>query len=308
MRLSWSYVVALFLAAGGLVTLLVLAAVMNKNLFDLNIIGQYGSFAGGFVGSIFSLAAFLLLFETLIQQQRLFHFQQFESNFFNLLNLHRQNLAELRKRIPIHGDKYEEGRRVFIELRKDYGEILQIVRRTDASLKIRLAPIDIANIAYLVLYYGVAETVFGKGQNETSVLREILSKLSYNEEFCDVLIEGCRECMDEANKYMKFNGNQSRLGHYYRHLLQVIRFVDHSKYLTTEQKRSYVDIVRAQLSNHEQLLLFYYAISVLGKNWITSPNLIVKYELIKNIPLESGVTYGIKPKDYFQMSYEFEED
>jgi len=307
MKLSWSYVAALFLAGVGFLALLLLAILMINNPFELNTIGQYGSFVGGFVGSVFSLAGFLLLFETLIQQQRLFHLQQFESNFFSLLNLHRENVVQLRKRIPIKGGKYEEGRRVFVELRKQYGEILEIARRIDASLRTRLSAKDMANIAYLVLYYGVGEMVFGKGQNETSILKESLSKSTYDDEFCNALIEACRKSMDVENKYIKFNGNQSQLGHYYRHLLQVIRYVDTSNYLTNEEKRSYADIVRAQLSTHEQLLLFYYAISKPGRGWLAEPNLIVRYELIKNIPLESGVTYGINPKDYFPMNYEFEE-
>jgi hypothetical protein len=300
MKLSWSYVVALILAGVGFLALLLLAIMMNKNPFDLNIIGQYGSFVGGFVGSVFSLAGFLLLFEALIQQQRLFHSQQFESNFFNLLNLHRENVAQLRKRLPIQGDKYEEGRRVFVELRKEYGEILEIVRRTDASLSTKLSAKEIANITYLVLYYGVGETVFGKGQNETSILKDRISKLSYDNEFCKVLIEACRKCMDSDNTYIKFNGNQSRLGHYYRHLLQLVKFVDNSKHLTIGEKRSYVEIVRAQLSSHEQLLLFYFAISILGRSWLVDPNLILKYELIKNILWRVGLHMALGQKTIFR--------
>lgn len=307
MKLSWSYIVALILASIGFVTMIIFVILMNNNPLDLNIIGQYGSLSAGFIGSIFSLAGFLLLFETLIQQQKLFNKQQFENKFFELLKLHSENLIQIKKRLPIKGDKYEEGRRVFIELRKEFGEILQIVVNLNSSLNSQLSEKDIINIAYLTLHYGVSETVFGTGQNHTSILKNRLNYFSYDSNFCDMLLDKCRKCMDAENKYVKFNGNQSRLSHYFRHLFQTVKYVDNSKILTSEEKYFYVKTLRAQLSIHEQLILFYNSLSVLGKDWTKDPDLITKYKLIKNIPLEEGFTYNINPKMYFQIEYEFEE-
>lgn len=307
MKLSWSYIVALVLALIGFIVLMISIFLMNNNPFDLNIIGQYGSFVGGFIGSIFSLAGFLLLFETLIQQQKLFNKQQFESKFFDLLKLSRENMVQLKKRLPIKGDKYEEGRRVFIELRKEFGEIYQIVQKTNISLNCKLQETDMVNIAYLTLNYGVSETIFGKGHNHTSILMDRLNYFSYDNAFCHKLIEECKKHKDEEGKYIKFNGNQSRLSHYFRHLFQTVKFVDNSKYLTETEKYFYIKTLRAQLSTHEQLILFYNSLSILGNKWTKSPDLITKYKLIKNIPLENGFTYGINPKNYFQIDYEFEE-
>lgn len=291
----------------GFIVMTVSIFLMNRNPFDLNIIGQYGSFASGFIGSIFSLAGFLLLFETLIQQQKLFNKQQFESKFFDLLKLSRDNVAQMKKKLPIKGDKYEEGRRVFIELRKEFGEIYQIVKDIDFSFDSKLQEKDMVNISYLTLYYGIGETVFGKGHNLTSILMERLKYFSYDVGFCSKLLEDCSNRKDEEGRYIKFNGNQSRLSHYFRHLYQTVKFVDSSTYLTDSEKYFYIKTLRAQLSTHEQLILFYNSLSILGKKWAEGPNLITKYNLIKNTPLENGFTYGINPKNYFQMDYEFEE-
>lgn len=291
----------------GFVVMLISVYLISRNPYDLNIIGQYGSFASGFIGSTFSLAGFLLLFETLIQQQKTFNKQQFESKFFDLLKLSRENMVQLKKRLPIKGDKYEEGRRVFIELRKEFGEIYQIVEEINSSFDSLLQEKDMVNISYLTLNYGVSETTFGKGFNHTTILMERLKYFSYNEVFCIKLLEELRKYKDEENNYIKFNGNQSRLSHYFRHMFQTVKFVDNSKYLTDSEKYFYIKTFRAQLSTHEQLILFYNSLSILGKEWIKDPNLITKYKLIKNIPLENGFTFGINPKKYFQMDYEFEE-
>ena len=54
-------------------------------------------------------------------------------------------------------------------------------------------------------------------------------------------------------------GHLRRLGHYIRHLFQTVKFVDDqpNEIISMEDKYSYVSNLRAQLSAHEQILLFY---------------------------------------------------
>ena len=75
----------------------------------------------------------------------------------------------------------------------------------------------------------------------------------------------------------------SELSHYFRHLYYIITFVDDSKIINLSEKKYYLNLVRAQLSNYEMVLLAYNCISPLGKNF---KPLIVKYKLIKNIDFE----------------------
>ena len=89
-------------------------------------------------------------------------------------------------------------------------------------------------------------------------------------------------------KYKPFSGHQSRLGHYYRHLFQTVKFVVNydSKLLTYTDKRNYLRILRAQLSNHEQLLLFYNWFSGYGLKWEQDGgnHFFTDYRMIHNIP------------------------
>jgi len=305
-KLTWSYTAAIILATIGFGSLLISIIWLLIQPFDPALFEKYGSFVGGFVGSMFSLAGFLLLFEAIILQQRLFEKQQFESKFFELIKIHRENVSEMKKRIPIKGDKYEEGRRVFVLMRKDFGEIIEIVRQQQVALEQPLSERDIVNLAYLIFFYGVSETLFNKGQNQTSMLREKLVNSIYPAHFVDSIIEKCCLCLDEEKQYIRFNGNQARLGHYYRHLFQTIKFVDQSPILTDSEKYFYSKTLRAQLSAHEQLILFYSILSEVGKAWLAPVDYISKYRLIKNVPLEKGFTYGINPSSYFTITYEEE--
>lgn len=55
-----------------------------------------------------------------------------------------------------------------------------------------------------------------------------------------------------------YQQNQTVFGHYFRMLYQLIKFVDESKVVTDPlEKRRYIHLVRAQLSAHELVFLFY---------------------------------------------------
>jgi hypothetical protein len=93
-----------------------------------------------------------------------------------------------------------------------------------------------------------------------------------------------QKCRKERKfKYVPFEGHQSRLGHYYRHLYQMIRYVDQQT--LDINKYEYVKTIRAQLSTHEQALLLVNSLTPVGQNW-WKKDLIDKYRLVKNIPPE----------------------
>jgi hypothetical protein len=98
--------------------------------------------------------------------------------------------------------------------------------------------------------------------------------------------------------YKPFQGHQGKLGHYFRHLYQLIKFVDSSEILTFEEKYDYVRIIRAQLSVYEQILIYYNSFASFGKVWIDQ-DYIVNYKLIKNIPIPL-LDFGIRPKERFK--------
>jgi len=89
---------------------------------------------------------------------------------------------------------------------------------------------------------------------------------------------------DEAerinNTYLGFyNEYQSEIGHYFRSLYNIVKFVDNSE---IENKRLYTNLIRAQLSSYELTLLFYNTLSDMGREKFMP--LIVKYSLLKTLP------------------------
>ena len=81
-----------------------------------------------------------------------------------------------------------------------------------------------------------------------------------------------------ADFYKKYQGD---VGHYFRTLYNLVKLVDRSK---VEDKRFYTNLIRAQLSNQETLLMFYNCACGLGEEKFKP--LVERYALLKNMPKE----------------------
>lgn len=80
--------------------------------------------------------------------------------------------------------------------------------------------------------------------------------------------------------YRKFySDHQSELGHYFRHLYHILKFI---KEAPIEDKRKYTSLVRAQLSGYEHLMLFYNCLSEYGHKKFKP--LVEEFALLENMP------------------------
>jgi hypothetical protein len=235
---------------------------------------RLGAFVGGYFGAIFALVGIVLLYSTLKSQRRSSQQQNFETKYFELIKMHRDNVAELRVQDVC-------GRRLFVLLIRELRCALDIVRTIAKASNQQLTPQKALHIAYYCLFYGT-------GPNSSRMLR--MSLQTFNEKFIEE-VEGelnkpetKKRVRDEKNLgYVPFEGHQSRLGHYYRHLYQMVRYVDQQT--LDIDKYEYVKTIRAQLSTHEQALLLVNSVTAAGQNWWRK-GLIVNYRLVQNIPRE----------------------
>lgn len=242
---------------------------------------HYGAFVGGYFGSLFALVSVFLLLLTLRSQQsaaaeqNLANARQhFETKYFELLRMHRDNVQEI-------GMKGSSGRRVFVLLLRELREALKIVKVVAETSNTALSESQLQHVAYYCLFYGT-------GPNSSRMLRISLS--GYDSGFIGNVEAtlGSNEIKSEIEKrrnfpYVPFEGHQSRLGHYYRHLYQMVSFVDEQPTELIPDRYKYVKTIRAQLSTHEQALLLINSVTPMGKKWWDN-EFMTKYKLVKNIP------------------------
>lgn len=234
--------------------------------------GQLGDFVGGFVGTGFLLLSVVLLIRTLRSQGQAFKVQLFESRFFDLVKLHRDNVVEMRV-------QENEGRRVFIKLTYEFRAITEVV---DEVAKTQGKKLD-WKVALRIAYYCL---FFGAGLNSSRMLKSALNDL--DQELVSAVdlrlqSEDLRKLVRKEWDlgYEPFEGHQSRLGHYFRHLYQTVQYADIQS--IGIDKYAYVKTLRAQLSTHEQALLLINSLTPVGQNW-WERGFIIRYKMVKNLP------------------------
>lgn len=233
--------------------------------------------------------------------------EKFETKFYEMIRLHKQNVNEiivddLRGRTAIEkmfyylSEVYQKVEKAVKDLEniKLDGEKQEIIRRERmlqylSDTKNRL--LFIHEISYGYFFYGEKYYVT---RNKTDVRYDL------NVDIISLLI------LQKTHRSLLTPRN-SILGHYFRHLYQIIQLVANEKIIEEKDKSKYTKLIRAQLSDFEQALLYYNSLSVMGAKWITPLGKetidqmcpIARFRLIKNIPYYIEY-FGINPAELFK--------
>jgi hypothetical protein len=211
--------------------------------------------------------------------------------------------------------KYRKGRRVFLSMFDElkfcyYGvNLVYEAQKESKNIKENYSEADLINIAYVFFFMGVGDTSY-------KLTQELLKKYDSNFVFLcnESLIDNQKRFKAEGEvsvfysrdskgfdlsfplklSYTPFEGHISRLEHYYRHLFRTVKYVVEQPDDLVTDKYEYIKTLRAQLSSHEQLLLYYNSFTTMGGNWIKN-NYFTDYRFIKNIPLPLA-DIGVPPK------------
>lgn len=287
--------------------------------------GPIGDTFGGTLGPIIAMGAayltfiaFWVQFRANSQQRKDMEIERFENRFYELLNFHRYNLEEMNIDNKFTGRKCFV--RMFYEFQFIYLTVYHIAINNKDDLKREYSKSELCDIAYKVFFFGVgsvSDNVINKliKKEDHSLLNLLRGQLqNIQKDFQASSIFGGKEYLErvvltEDNKsifnfeifYYPFDGHSTRLGHYYRHLFQSVKFVAESKTINERKsKYDYIKILRSMMSNHELLLLYYNSLSTFGQEWIKN-GYFTDFRFIKNIPMQYA-TFGVLPKE--RLKYE----
>lgn len=110
------------------------------------------------------------------------------------------------------------------------------------------------------------------------------------EPICITAAKGTERLVEIYNYY--FHIHQSDLGHYFRNLYHFVRFIDESD-VDDSTKTRHMNILRAQLSNYEMLLLAYNCLHKYGKKF---RRYVDQYELLQNLNFELELDHNYYPR------------
>jgi len=269
---------AILLVVLGIVFAITAVSLLPERI-HLHPAADYGVLVGGVTGILFSLAGLFLLLQNLNDQAKNFVKSQIESRFVELVRIQRQNSSEI-------AIKDKEGKKIFITLLRELYLCIEVVEGLKARHQI--GDEDILNLGYLAFFYGAI------GPLSEEIITNKIAKTRYPHlapELIKAFKEKRKTIARNKFSYLIFDGHQSQLGNYFRHLYQSVSYMNEAQYFKYPEKYASVKMLRAQLSTQEQILLFFNSISTLGQAWeldekIKDDNgkLITKYNLLTNIP------------------------
>lgn len=274
------------------------------SVIDFTETGQIGDTIGGIIGPFIAIAAAILTFlafwvqfvanEQLRKDIKLDHF---ENRFYKMLDIHVQNVNNLQF-------KETTGRQVPQELYLEFSRIFDIIDRIIRNRDlIKLADLQCAcqitneedcimkvstSLAYGYYFYGI--DFFLSDSNELSKINNIIHERIKHHDFIPV---------------------NETLGHYYRHIFHIIKYLSsqNEQLIPENKKYEYAKLLRAQMSDYEQILLYYNSLSPVGLEWNKSLNdssgdyrinmgYIARFRMIKNIPRTKQYKGWIPKKQY----------
>ena len=274
--------------------------------FALSRLGLIGDFSSGVIGT---LIAFIVATYA-IRTYRLERQQQKEASvstmLSTMLDLHKQNVKEIKINKTGKSTGFVSGRgafeQMYEELKVIYDSVIEAIQEEVYSDRNRYAVwIDdtkqkkLAHIlSFGYFFYSVELYMIPKAEDDAN------------------LYQLCEKAMVKVPKTHRNLQRHNILGHYYRHLYNMVNYIDKNEFSQKYQKKEqYVKLIRSQLSDYEQILLYYDTLSLLGKDWneplgkeeISKMNLICKYRIIKNCP---NYTYyfGLQPSEVYTKEKE----
>ena len=150
---------------------------------DYTSTGQFGDFIGGVVGTFFALAGTLLIFLSFLQQTKENKRTAFESSFFEMIRLHRENVSELRyHKFRKSEEHIYENRQVINLIFKEFIECYREVKKFSNSSQIE----DYLTPKYITKL----KTITSKINPRISLIELAIIDISWNIVFYGLSVEG----------------------------------------------------------------------------------------------------------------------
>lgn len=173
--------------------------------------------------------------------------------------------------------------------------------------------IFITNLSYNLFFYGKHYIIVDFEHPERTGLGEEIKKIAFNLSqsgsqvfFSDFAKAGNFDIQLPELKVSNqlYEGHSDFLGHYFRHLFQMVKYVSslNDSLFDEETKSGYVKMLRSQMSDYEQILLYYNSLTEQGDAWNKThgsrfpqdAGYISRFRMIKNLPPNFPM-FGVLP-------------
>lgn len=270
------------LAVGGIVciiTSMIIYLMLGNWSFSIVLdeekIGQFGDFIGGVVGSFFSLAGVILFYVALKEQRKDININQ------NNLSIQTDALQQQVEEFKAQKEELEATRKVYEEQTLLIREQTNLYKQQNKELKeqtttAKLQQFDSSFFSYLGVFSECKEKL-NQSCDSKNFFGDIVSEISS----IDVRNMSLKKSLDDIkNQYLNvFYSNKVFLPLYFKTLYRIMILIDSSN-IDELKKQEYFKLLRSQISDEEQLILYYNYQTYLG---VKVRPYVIKYNFLKHI-------------------------
>lgn len=249
-------------------------------ILDETIMGQFGDFVGGVIGSLFAFIGVILYYIALKAQR-----EDVQTNK-DALNLQMQALNQQIEEFKAQTEELQETRKVYEEQTNLYREQTNYYQQQVKELKIQTKTSALQH--FNSEFYSLLNVFIDIKNNCESLIDNILKTLHKSiqhnkDEICNNLSWIIKEY---TNLYYD---NSKSLSIYFKTLYRLLKMIDDS-IIELDHKQRYAKTLRSQLSDNELLIIYYDYYSVLGEKVKILAN---KYKLLKHLNITDKLEIDI---------------
>jgi len=220
---------------------------------------RFGDFIGGLVGSLWALAGVILFYIALTEQRR-------DSE------INREALSVQVDTLNQQVEEFKLQRKELVSSRKVYEQ---------QSKTFKIQQFESSFFSLLSVYQAIKDKLDSLVDNK-DYFRKIFGDISKSYTIKTDILNHHDQMIHSYTEM--FNENRGYLSHYFKTFYRIIKILDSNTSLDDKEKFYYAQTIRSQLTDYEQLILFYNSHSIYGNK--TKP-IFLKYNLLKHLPIFS---------------------
>jgi len=243
--------------------------------------GQLGDFIGGIAGSIWALAGVLLFYTALTEQRKDI----------------KTNQKALENQIEALNNQVKE----FELQRKELESSRKVYEQQNKTLKIQQFD---SNFYSLLNICVSIKNNLNNNHDSKDYFRTLFNNIKISFDEADTAIK--IQSKYNENYLHEFNLEKGQLSHYFKSVYRLLKVIATTSGFSRKEKTFYSKILRAQISDYEQLILYFNSQSYLG---IKARPLILEYNLLKHIDIfnkpEFEFYFDIQKEDRIKQFAQF---
>ena len=230
---------------------------------DEAIVGQFGDFVGGAVGTLFALAGVVLYYVALTEQRK-----DLKINHDNL-KIQTDALTQQIEEFRAQKEEMAETRKVYEQQTALFQEQTNLYREQSEAMKKQADEARKQTAIYLIeqfdaSFYPLLSLICAAQRENAKIIEDInlriQSKIDKNE---DVNITYDKILGEYKNQYQ---ANGESIGRMFDMITQMVRLIHKAPMLDEDKKKHYINILHSQLSECTNVILFYHLFSEAGGN------------------------------------------